>query len=116
MGYNDGSVKRNLMKNFFSMDGTPTASDTLYTYIPAALVQNKAWREKFIERYVELTVTTFAPERANRILRELQDEMASEMPRHIARWGRPSSMTKWESNVDQIQKWMDARPAYALEA
>ena len=60
-------------------------------------------------------MTTFAPERANRILRELQDEMASEMPRHIARWGRPSSMAKWESNVDQIQKWMDARPAYALE-
>ncbi len=115
MGYNDGSVKRNLMKNYFSMDGTPTASDTLYTYIPAALVQNRAWRERFIERYVELTVTTFAPERANRILRELQDEMASEMPRHIARWGRPSSMAKWESNVDQIRKWMEARPAYALE-
>jgi hypothetical protein len=115
MGYNDGSVKRNLMKNFFSMDGTPTASDTLYTYIPAALVQNKAWRQRFIERYVELTVTTFAPERADRILRELQEEMASEMPRHIARWGKPASYAKWLSNVDAVQKWMDSRPAYALD-
>jgi len=115
MGYNDGSVKRSLLKNFFSMDGTPTASDTLYTYIPAALVQNAGWREKFIERYVELTVTTFAPERAARILQELKDEMAPEMQRHIARWKRPSSYAKWEANVDHIQKWMEQRPAYALE-
>ena len=116
MGFNDSSVKRSILRNFFSMDGTATASDTLYTYIPAALVQNKAWRMKFVERYVELTVTTFAPERAVRILRELQAEMASEMPRHIKRWGRPASYAKWEANVDQIQKWMEARPAYALES
>ena len=115
MGLKEGSVRRNLMGNFFSMDGTPTASDTLYTYIPAALVQNRAWREKFIERYVELTVTTFAPERVARILQELKDEMAPEMPRHIARWGRPASYSKWESNVAAIQKWMDSRPSYALE-
>ena len=115
MGFKDSSVKRSILRNFFSMDGTATASDTLYTYIPAALVQNKAWRERFIERYVELTVTTFAPERAVEILRELQGEMASEMPRHIARWGRPASVAKWEQNVDLIEKWMKERPAYALE-
>ena len=51
----------------------------------------------------------------HRILRELQDEMASEMPRHIARWGRPSSYAKWEEYVDVIRQWMKARPAYALE-
>lgn len=114
MGYNEGSVKRNIMKNFFSRSGTATATDTLYTYIPAALVNNKGWRQRFIERYVELIVTTFAPERAVRILHELRDEMATEMERHIARWGRPSSYAKWEENVNAIETWMEERPAYAL--
>lgn len=115
MGYNDGSVKRDIMRNFFSTKGTATATDTLYTYIPAALVNNKGWRERFIERYVELIVTTFAPERAVRILHELRDEMASEMPRHIARWGRPASYAKWEQNLSALEQWMEDRPTYALE-
>ena len=115
MGYDGGSPKRSILRNFFTKSGTPTATDTLYTYIPAALVKNRGWRDRFIERYVELTVTTFAPERAVAILDELQQEMASEMPRHIARWGRPSSYAKWEEYVDVIRQWMKARPAYALE-
>ena len=114
-GLNEGSVKRSILKNFFSKTGTKTATSTLYTYIPAALVHNKGWRDRFIERYVELIVTAFAPERAVRILNELKDEMSSEMPRHIARWGRPSSYSKWEKNIDYIRKWVENRPAYALE-
>ena len=115
MGFNGSSVKRSILGNYFSKSGTQTATDTLYTYIPAALVKNKAWRQRFIERYVELTVTVFAPERAVRILNELKDEMASEMPRHIARWGRPSTYKKWEENIREIQQWMEKRPTYALE-
>lgn len=115
MGHSEGSVKRDIMRNFFSKSGTATATDTLYTYIPAALVKNKGWRERFIERYVELIVTTFAPERAVGILNDLKEEMASEMPRHIARWGRPASYAKWEENVKAVQKWMEERPKYALE-
>ena len=115
MGANNVSAKRSILKNFFSKSGTPTATDTLYTYIAAALVQNRSWRQRFIERYVELVVTTFEPGRAVRILQELKEEMASEMPRQIARWGRPASYAKWEASVSEIEKWMQTRPAYALE-
>lgn len=108
------SVKRNILGNFFSKDGTATATSRVYTYIAAALVKNPTWRAKFIERYVELTVTTFAPERAVRILTELKTEMEPEMKRHIARWNKPSSYNKWASEVKTIQTWMEQRPQYAL--
>ena len=41
--------------------------------------------------------------------------MASEMPRHIARWGKPSSYDAWVKNVNDVEEWMKNRPAYALE-
>ena len=108
------SVKRNILGNFFSKDGTATATSRVYTYIAAALVKNPGWRTKFIERYVELTVTTFAPDRAVRILNELKEEMAPEMKRHIAHWKKPASYDKWISEVNAIQQWMEQRPQYAL--
>lgn len=108
------SVKRNILGNFFSKDGTATATSRVYTYIAAALVKNPGWRTRFIERYVELTVTAFAPDRAVRILNELKEEMAPEMKRHIARWKKPSSYDKWVSEVNAIQQWMEQRPQYAL--
>ena len=114
MGYNSGSVKRNIIGSFFRKDGTPTATSRIYTHIAYALVHNPGWRERFIERYVELTVTTFAPDRAVRILNELKEEMAPEMKRHIARWKNPGSYDKWLSNVKAVQRWMEQRPEYAL--
>ena len=114
MGYNSGSVKRNIIGNFFSKDGTATATSRVYTHIAAALVKNRGWRERFIERYVELTVTTFAPDRAVRILNELKEEMAPEMRRHIARWKNPGTYDKWLNNVNAVQRWMEQRPQYAL--
>ena len=114
MGYNGGSVKRSIIGNFFSKDGTATATSRVYTHIAAALVKNPSWRERFIERYVELTVTSFAPERAVRILNELKEEMAPEMKRHIARWKNPGSYDKWLNNVNALQRWMEQRPEYAL--
>ncbi len=114
MGYNNGSVKRNIIDNFFNKNGTATATSRVYTHIPVALVKNRAWRQRFIERYVELVVTTFAPERAVNILNELRAEMEPEMRRHVARWKSPSSYDKWVANVNALQHWMEQRPKYAL--
>ena len=115
MGYNSGSVKRNIIGNFFNKNGTATATSRVYTHIAVALVKNPGWRQRFIERYVELTVTTFAPERAVRILNELRAEMEPEMKRHIARWKNPGTYDKWVSEVNRVQHWMEQRPKYALD-
>ena len=115
MGYNGGSAKRSIIGSFFNKNGTATATSRVYTHIAVALEKNPGWRQRFIERYVELTVTTFAPERAVRILNELRAEMEPEMKRHIARWKNIGSYDKWVSNVNALQHWMEQRPQYALD-
>ncbi|MBQ7278779.1 MAG: CotH kinase family protein [Clostridia bacterium] len=116
MGFHDGSAKRSIIGSFFRKEGTATATSRIYTHIAVALKGNKSWREKFIERYVELTVTTFKPERATQVLNQLKSEMEPEMRRHIARWGTPSSYESWLKAVNYIEDWMQKRPAYALQS
>jgi hypothetical protein len=41
--------------------------------------------------------------------------MAPEMARHIARWGTPSSFSKWENEVDGVRTYLKQRPQYALK-
>ena len=114
MGFS-GSASRNILPAFFSEDGTATATSTIYTYIACALIKNKSWKEAFLKRYVELIYTTFDADRAIGILDTLQQEMATEMTRHISRWSKPKSYSSWEKEVEEIRSWMRARPEYALK-
>ena len=118
MGFSN-SAKRSIISNFFNSEGTKTATSTVYTHIACALVKNASWRQKFIERYVELTCTVFDPERVSGILDTLVAEMEPEMARHIARWGSrsaPASVKEWKENIESIRSWFKARPEYALES
>lgn len=112
------SAKKSIMSNFFSKDGTSTATSTIYTYIACALVKNPEWKQKFIERYVELIYTTFAPDRVDAVIDKLASEMENEMPRHIARWGSknaPASMSAWRQEVESMRSWFHERPQYELK-
>jgi hypothetical protein len=73
------------------------------TTLQVKLMQNPAFREKFIERYAHFLNTTF---RTDRMLKVLDDSVAavtSEMPREIARWNRPAGMKTWQSNLAALR-------------
>jgi len=40
--------------------------------------------------------------------------MEPEMARHIKRWGTPSSMSEWKSNVKELRECLEKRPSHAL--
>lgn len=118
MGFNR-SAKSSIIGNFFDPDGTATATSRVYTHIACALVKNPEWRQKFIERFIELTYTTFDPSRVSMILEELAGEMEPEMPRHIEHWGSrnaPSSVKEWRSNIKDLEEWFAQRQKYAIES
>lgn len=118
MGFNR-SAKSSILERFFDRDGTATATSRVYTHIACALVDNPDWREKFIERYIELTYTTFDPQRVSNILDQLVSEMESEMPRHIEKWGKrnaPASMKEWRENIESLRDWFNQRQKYAIES
>lgn len=110
------SYTRDIMHNFFSERGVPSANGTLTNMdIYVGLRRNKSWRKFCAERYVELIVTQFAPERLTALLDEMAAELRPEMERHIRRWGAPSSMKKWENSVAELRRALEKRPQVALE-
>jgi hypothetical protein len=80
-----------------------------------ALRENKAWCDKFVQRYIQLAETQFAPSRILPIYDSLVSAMKPEMAQHIARWSTPSSMRVWESQVSALRNVLANRQAVALK-
>lgn len=112
MGYSSG-VSRSMMGTFFTREGMDTATSHLKTLIPYGFSRNKKWREKFVERFVELVETVFQPQRCSRILDQLVSEMEPEMARHTKYWGSkysPGSVSAWKKEIETIRSFMNQRP------
>ena len=110
------SASRDMIGQYFNANGVPSANGSLtYFEIYIGLKKNAAWREYCVRRYVECVVKYFNSARATAILDEMAEELRAEMPRQIRKWGKPSSMSKWESEVASLRKTVENRPEYALE-
>ncbi|NQV36310.1 MAG: CotH kinase family protein, partial [Phycisphaeraceae bacterium] len=89
------------------------------------LLENEGFRNEFIQRYAYHMNTTFDPDRLLGVIDELQGALASEMFRHIDRWGGQkdpdatetwqsptfNSVTRWEQNIDAMRLFAIERPA-----
>ncbi len=107
---------RNVAYLYFNKGGTPSNNGSLtYFYFTVALKTNHEWRQKFIERYVELVMTQLSPERLTALLDQMTKELEPEMARHIERWKYPKSMSDWRSSIETLRKKLEKRPAIALE-
>lgn len=110
------SENRNVAYLYFNKAGTPSNNGSLtYFYFTVALKTNAEWRQKFIERYVELVMTQLSSERLTALLDQMTEELAPEMERHIARWNYPKSVSKWKSEIESLRKKVEKRPPIALE-
>lgn len=76
--------------------------------------KNKEWRAQFVERYAEVLNTILTDEKLLSTFDAMVASVESEMPRTIARWGKPSSMNKWESEVKKMRDNIAARREYAI--
>ncbi|HBP37716.1 MAG TPA: hypothetical protein DD640_03055, partial [Clostridiales bacterium] len=68
------------------------------------LMQNPDFEKTFIERYAHHLNTTFATDRMLGILDDMTAQITLEMPRQIARWQGPSSLSAWENNVAALRR------------
>ena len=78
------------------------------------LLANTDFRNRFVNRFADLSNTAFQPARVQGIISNMAARVDSEMPRHIARWGRMVSYASWVSRVAGLKTFASARPAYAL--
>lgn len=75
------------------------------------LVGDPRYRDAFLNRFADHMNSTFRPERTVPLLDDLESELESEIPRHIARWEAPSSVDAWYSRMEQLRSFMQERPA-----
>jgi hypothetical protein len=79
------------------------AYNIFHTDLQVKLAQNPLWRDAFIARYEDFLDTTFATDRMLGIYDETVAQISSEMPRQIARWGKPTTVGTWDFSVDQMR-------------
>ncbi len=110
------TAQRDMIGQYFNANGVPSADGTLtYFEIYIGLKKNEAWRKMCVERYVEVVETYFNAARATALFDQMVDVLRPEMPRQIARWGKPGSMHEWEKSVAEMRSFVEKRPDYALE-
>lgn len=79
------------------------------------LLKNSEFKINFINRIADQLNTAFVPARINVIVDSLQALIEPEIPEHILRWPRPSSVANWKEDVADLKNFAAARPAYVRE-
>ena len=107
---------RDIMHLYFKKEGQPAAHGSLtHFYFTVALKTSPIWRQKFVERYVEVVMNDFSAERLLTLYDQVVSELEPEMERQIHRWSLPRSYSKWESAVRQLRNKIEKRPGVVLE-
>ena len=77
------------------------------------LYKNSEFKDLYLKTLSYHLKNTFNPERMNKIVDELSDEIKDEMPYHIERWGSEysglNSMDKWQSNLNSFKSMINSR-------
>lgn len=106
----------NVLGQYFIAAGVPSPDGTTSNMdVPVALRKNAKWRDEFIRRYAVYLSEQLSAQRLTALVDEMAAEMEPEMARHIARWGKPTSMETWKRNVASLRSIVAERPenAYA---
>lgn len=104
-----------VLSAYFNRSGVAAAHGSITNMdIFCAVNQNKGWRDEFITRYIYYVKYVFNAERAQAVLDSLAAVYRPEMPRHIARWNTPRSMSSWEHEISALRSCLGSRPKNAL--
>ncbi len=74
------------------------------------MLTNVSFRNAFVQRAASHLNITYAPARVVGLINAMHDEIAGEMPDHIARWKKPRTMTAWEAEVTTMRNFANQRP------
>ncbi|MBK7107248.1 MAG: CotH kinase family protein [Ignavibacteriae bacterium] len=81
------------------------------TLILRKLLENDLFKTQFINRFSDLSNTTFTAENVNNILNSLSSKIAPEIPDHIERWNT-FDLSNWEYNITVLKNFADLRISY----
>ena len=108
--------------SLFSSSGItgPVHEDGLSSWYDTGLYygfrKNAAWCDAFVARYAEVLNTVLTDDKMLSLFDEMVESMRPEMPRTIQKWGWPSSMSKWESNISDLRNNIKNRRKNAIKS
>ena len=111
------SYGTNVLQLYFSKNGAKFGEfgdRKIHMEIYCGLHANKAWRKRVAERYAELLCTDFSEARLSALLDQMAEEMLPEMEKHIALWGKPSSVQRWKSEIKLMHQLISKRYEYII--
>ncbi len=116
VGYTNNTLKFATSTN----NGDPFIPPLWSTVLFRKLLLHQEFKTKFIQRFASYLNSVFHPDTVVALIDQLQDNLSSEMPRHIARWrngepyyGNPiPDYPTWLSNVNVVRTFARNRPYY----
>jgi CotH kinase protein/Lamin Tail Domain/Chitobiase/beta-hexosaminidase C-terminal domain/Secretion system C-terminal sorting domain len=80
------------------------------TLIIRRLLENEAYREQFIQKYLVHLNTTLNTERVHAKIDSFYNTYLDVVPEQMARWNRPWSMNSWNEHVNLLKTFASERP------
>lgn len=81
------------------------------TFLLRKLLENPSFERAFINRFADHLNTSFEPKRVALRIDAFYQQLAPEIPRHLARWRL--SQQKWEEEVQTLYTFATERPFYS---
>ncbi|MFA4851159.1 MAG: CotH kinase family protein [Bacteroidales bacterium] len=104
-------IDNGLSQYFFNdLNRILTMTDNAHTLMLTKLLKNNSAKNYFINRYADLINTCFYPDNLRDLAFMMRDSIASEMPRHFAKWGDGTSYPDYSNmegwgNFDNWYNW-----------
>jgi len=104
--------KFNTLNFATATDGPSWPNPPWSTLFLRKFLENKEFKDDFIQSFAHLLNTTFSPDTTSLLLNKIHDEAADEVPRHLTKWTN-SMYNSWETNVSRIREYVKNRDLYA---
>jgi hypothetical protein len=109
-------ASRKVLKNFFKDGGLYTPSGLkMETVLFNQLYENREWRLRFAARYAYLLNTSLKTENLLNLFEGMVSALEPEIERHVKRWSAPTSVSKWQSDVESMRQTISKRRPYVLQ-
>jgi hypothetical protein len=88
--------------------------DSLYiSFLFRELMKNSQFRTELANKMDDHLENTFHPETVVRTIRQLKEEIESEIPKHLEKWG--GEQAHWEEEIKRLEEFARKRPLYLKE-
>lgn len=110
---NDEKYKVNSMYNATDTNINPESNH--YNLHFVKLLENRDFKNRFINRFSDLLNTTFIPDRVIKIIDKMKQALEPEMQEHIDRWKMIGSVEDWNNYIEKTRNFARNRPQYQKE-